>query len=207
MNCDQAFDYLTDSARRDSSALARHLAGCTRCRQLKDTLEPALDLFDDLVPEPGIGSLEGAPRATTEESIRIAEQSAARLSQRRRLSALWLRNAVRYAAVFLIGAALVFALTTMSGQHSGDSVPAGSICPWKNRAHADNANLEARNVVMTCIDCHIPPPAPADNNSALRLNSLRRSLSLALLSSDWFTTSELQPADAVLSSASWEVST
>ena len=42
MNCDQAFDFLTDSSRRDSETLARHLASCARCRQLKETLAELL---------------------------------------------------------------------------------------------------------------------------------------------------------------------
>ena len=47
MNCDHAFECLTDPARRESQALASHLATCPRCRDMADALSPALDLFDE----------------------------------------------------------------------------------------------------------------------------------------------------------------
>ena len=46
MNCDMAFEHLTDPNRRDRDELQRHLAACPRCRQMKETLEPAFDLLD-----------------------------------------------------------------------------------------------------------------------------------------------------------------
>ena len=74
MNCDQAFDCLTDSRRRHSAELERHLANCPRCRQMHDTLEPALDLFDCVVEEPDVSALVREPRATGQpESLRVAE--------------------------------------------------------------------------------------------------------------------------------------
>ncbi|MBI1310419.1 hypothetical protein GC176_03860 [bacterium] len=47
MNCDLAFDCLTDATRRDAPELAAHLATCPRCRDMADALEPALDLFGE----------------------------------------------------------------------------------------------------------------------------------------------------------------
>jgi hypothetical protein len=204
MNCDQAFDYLTDSTRRDSGSLARHLAGCARCRQLKETLEPALDLFDDPVPEPGIDSFA---RAAGDEAVRIAEQSAARLSKRRLLSTRRLRSVVGCAAMFLIGAALVYGLTPPAGHFGADPAPANSICPWKNRTHADDAGLDATRVVLSCVDCHMAPASSPENTTSLRLEALRRSFSLALISSDWFAAPRIREADAMLAPAAWEAST
>ena len=118
MNCDQAFDYLTDSARRHSPQLEEHLARCVRCRQMQDTLEPALDLFDELVPEPDLSN-----RTTTQtlapESVRVAEQAASRLlaagaqpPARRRTPVL------RYAAAAMIGAALMGLMGSINKIHS-----------------------------------------------------------------------------------------
>lgn len=45
MNCDQAFDCLTDPVQRSGDDLRRHLRSCPRCRDLADALEPALELF------------------------------------------------------------------------------------------------------------------------------------------------------------------
>jgi hypothetical protein len=197
MNCDQAFDYLTDSARRESAALARHLAGCPRCRQLKDTLEPALDLFDELVPEPGIGSFDGTAPATAEDTVRTAEQSAARLSGWQ--SASRIRTAVRYAAVFLLGASLAFAVAVTQREISDRSAPAGSICAWKNRTEAaDRDQPGATAVVLSCVGCHLKSSSQADNSSAYNFDAFRQSSSLVLLSSDLCTTFPPLESDGLL---------
>ncbi|NQV26675.1 MAG: hypothetical protein HQ518_20165 [Rhodopirellula sp.] len=46
MNCDQAFDALTDKHVRNSDSLIQHLDDCPRCRDMVDMLAPALNLFD-----------------------------------------------------------------------------------------------------------------------------------------------------------------
>ncbi len=48
MNCDLAFDCLTDPARRDCVELAEHLADCPRCRDMAEALEPAIDLLSEV---------------------------------------------------------------------------------------------------------------------------------------------------------------
>ena len=188
MNCDQAFDYLTDSSRRDSENLARHLEGCGRCRQLRETLEPALGLFDDLVPEPGTGAFELTARAAGEDSVRIAEQSAARLSGQRRWSTARFRAGCRYAAVFLIGASLAFGVGAIQSDPGDDSPPAGSFCAWQNRTEsADRGSMDARAITLSCVACHLPPSAPSENRSTQNLEALRRSSSLALRARNWIT--------------------
>ncbi len=46
MNCDEAFEHLTDPNLRDHQELRWHLELCPRCRQMKEILDPALELFD-----------------------------------------------------------------------------------------------------------------------------------------------------------------
>lgn len=48
MNCDQAFDALTDISQRNHRELCRHLDDCARCRDMADLLDPALNLFGDV---------------------------------------------------------------------------------------------------------------------------------------------------------------
>ena len=113
MNCDQAFDCLTDSRRRHSADLERHLAACPRCRQMHDTLEPALDLFDGVVEEPDLSGLvrDSRPLVST-ESRQLAEQTAARLVTAggpRLRRGNW-TGFVRYSAVFICGALVVLVL-------------------------------------------------------------------------------------------------
>lgn len=197
MNCDQAFEYLTDSARRDSSALARHLAGCARCRQLRETLEPALDMFEDLVPEPGIGAIEPTSPAATEDAVRIAEQSAARLAGGRFWSDSGFHGALRYAAVFLMGAIVALALTEVHRSRSAG----GSICAWKNRnAASENDNLDSRAVVLSCVGCHLQHTSSDDGTSMIRLESFRRAAYLRSRSRDWFRASQSLEADHMLAS-------
>ena len=45
MNCDTAFDLLTDPNGSRSSALAEHFETCARCRHMQQTLAPALDFL------------------------------------------------------------------------------------------------------------------------------------------------------------------
>jgi hypothetical protein len=92
MNCDDAFDALTDPVSANAAALAEHLAKCPRCRDLKQVLEPALSLLcGDLPAEPAMPATllqEGrekyadAPRKAflSVEAIGMAEAAAARLA-------------------------------------------------------------------------------------------------------------------------------
>src|SRR5688572_14840650 len=83
MNCDQAFDNLTDPARRSSPELSRHLASCARCRQMHETLAPALALFDHgLAEEPDLIAVRSGYSAPAGESVLLAEQAATRLATR-----------------------------------------------------------------------------------------------------------------------------
>jgi hypothetical protein len=93
MNCDDAFDALTDPEAADAAELAEHLAKCPRCRELKQVLEPALSLLcGDLPAEPAMAATppnEGrgndpaaAPRNAflSADAIGVAEAAAARLA-------------------------------------------------------------------------------------------------------------------------------
>jgi hypothetical protein len=93
MNCDEAFDALTDPASADTAELAEHLLICPRCRELKQVLEPALSLLcGDLPAEPGMPAAlpnkgRGDDRAVASqksflsvEAIGVAEAAAARLA-------------------------------------------------------------------------------------------------------------------------------
>lgn len=93
MNCDLAFELMTDAAGCGSQALRSHLAECPRCRQMQATLAPALEWLspagitdgpDSLPP-----SLDSYPRAaerrpapTAIEAVEIAQESAAVLAAR-----------------------------------------------------------------------------------------------------------------------------
>lgn len=180
MNCDQAFEHLTDPELADGAALHRHLAGCPRCRDMQATLAPALALFakdpaaPGSMPEPrptGPSALDVAsvpcdelnpptPKFLTTEAVEIAEFAAQRLSTRRTppRDQGW-RVVVRYAAVFLIGCGVVF---TIAGGRLGGGTPAAAPvrelaeCTREEAARNDLAlRLPSRQVVQSCVACHL----------------------------------------------------
>lgn len=174
MNCDEAFDCLTDPARRDSDALKWHLDLCARCRQMRDVLSPAIDLFDD-DPPPSAGEFFDADPESREsrrsitlspEALQIAERTAAELSAEgtRRQAARRARAGrfVRYAAVFLLGAMVMFAAAGWPNLHrrADGSLPAGdgaTACLWSQEKPAADSRpaSSSRDVVLRCVACHL----------------------------------------------------
>lgn len=168
MNCDEAFDQLTDPKHRDSADLRWHLERCPRCRQMQDVLAPALDLFDapgemfmesPSLPPSGSGFLSA-------ESILLAERTAAELSRShvaeppRRKS--FVMASLKYAAFFFLGAAVVFGITNFSA----DGKPAISAqptqCLWQQQQQGSNSERSAnsKSVVLSCVECHLSSTGP-----------------------------------------------
>ena len=111
MNCDDAFDCLTDPRSSRRGELARHLQACPRCREMADTLSPALAGLENAGLENawlendeaacchGAADRDAAqlmpksssPQFLSPQVLLIAEQSAAALNRRARMrqSARW----------------------------------------------------------------------------------------------------------------------
>src|SRR5262245_61246657 len=117
MNCDTAFDLMTDAEGSRSLALARHFDECPRCRQMQATLSPALDFLVETRPADGARDHSVAHSATaragrrqpivTAEALRIAQQTAIALrtrteSPRDRMQRL-AGKTLQYSAVFAAG--------------------------------------------------------------------------------------------------------
>lgn len=196
MNCDTAFDLLTDPQGAASVALESHLARCPRCRQMQETLAPALDWMqdaagaedrDDLIAA-GRSPGDRAPAFATAEALEIAQQAAARLSTRRLSSAVrYQRWAIRLAAC----AALVFAggllgRAMVSGLPVNDGNPESSVC---RRAEVATHTAGTRSpaqiqaLVASCTACHLAerPLPPVDRRGTLRVLRGSPILALALL--------------------------
>lgn len=179
MNCDEAFDGLTDPARRNSDELKWHLDLCARCRQMRDVLSPAIDLFDVREPAPpapaAFGDGESDPpdsartAALSPEALQIAERTAADLralsrrtkARRRERSGRW----VRFVAVFLLGAVVMFTATAWPGMNrkSSDSSPkpddaTACLMPPHNAEDDLRENAGSRDVVLRCVACHLRRP-------------------------------------------------
>lgn len=174
MNCDQAFDELTNPARRNSADLQRHLAACPRCRQMQDVLAPAIDLLAPGETEPADAAGGGLPAdaaggglpthaaSATAESILLAERTAAELARtkpavspvRRFVSSAF----VRYAAVFLLGVGFTFAATSIGDRPSpaSDAVGNAADCLWVQHTEQNDQRFQAGApvVVASCVGCH-----------------------------------------------------
>jgi hypothetical protein len=159
MNCDQAFDCLTDPQRRESAELARHLAACRRCRTMRDTLEPALDLFDELAPEPDMSAfVHSGPSGLSAESLQIAEQTAARLagqtrSHRPSPAGSW-RAGLRYAAAALIGAGIALAVHATVEDPAASGPVRQAQCLWQDRGAMDGLQETSEALTLRCMKCH-----------------------------------------------------
>lgn len=179
MNCDTAFDLLTDANGSRSSALAQHFETCPRCRQMQETLSPALEFLTHNEPsqEYAAGSRDGATSQAgsrqpfvTVDSLRMAQQAAGRLAaqadlpcaRRQRLAG----QLTRYAAVFAAG--LLLALVLVPDRES-PTMPAGCT----RQAAASNSPGRSAATIQTlaqsCAVCHTVAPAPAhDKKTSFR---------------------------------------
>jgi hypothetical protein len=190
MNCDDAFDALTDPAWADTAELAEHLLNCPRCRELKQVLEPALSLLcGDLPAEPAMpGALPNEGRGTdavasqksflSVEAIGMAEAAAARLASQSAPSGS--RPVVRSPGHRIGGRALqgvlcaalgglaAFCIGLLDGK--SDVAPQPSLVPGMVPAGVCTRNAvpqkatqpreNARAVILSCVACHLRDHQP-----------------------------------------------
>ena len=164
MNCDQAFDVLTDPERRLDQELERHLDACPRCRQMQAVLEPALALFEEPLPAtPAHSSFAAQAPLLSAETVRLAEREAAVL-RRRATSGRFTRTGViatlaASAALFAMGALTALGLGT-APERTVDSTPpqpaaVAEQCLWSLQEREEESG-SARAVVLSCVSCHLP---------------------------------------------------
>jgi hypothetical protein len=154
MNCDQAFDLMTDPALDDSTALHEHLDACPRCLQMYETLSPALGLFEKS-PAAAAVEYEGGP-ADTVSAVDVAERVAVSLTQlsaggRPRRGRAW----AIYAAAALASFTTVLGLLLMFSEPSGAAPLQAAECTWLDRGASDE-DLRSEAVVLSCVACHLP---------------------------------------------------
>ncbi|MFQ5732557.1 MAG: hypothetical protein ACE5KM_11475 [Planctomycetaceae bacterium] len=173
MNCDEAFESLTDPIRRNSDELNRHLNSCGRCRQMQDVLAPAINLLAPRERSPETGDWDSGLDLETEpmtrpamlpmESIRLAERTAADLARQRRSTSparrLSANPIVRYAAVFLLGAGITWAATAFTPERrfaASQAIGDSADCLWVQQIEQREDRLQAGApvVVASCVGCH-----------------------------------------------------
>jgi len=185
MNCDTAFDLMTDAAGSRSGALAQHFETCPRCRQMQETLAPALEFLtqderaDDFSARSGESpSSEAAGRQPiiTIESLKIAHQAASRLAaqaelpraRRQRLAG----QLTGYAAVFAAG--LLVALSLVPERGSEKPMPTGQ-CTRQEAARDDSLRSAdtIQALAQSCAVCHTATPAPVHDKQTSFFRSER----------------------------------
>ncbi len=166
MNCDTAFDLMTDAEGSRSLALARHLDDCPRCRQMQATLSPALDFLVEACPAEGAdepaphysatGSTGRRQPIVTAEALRIAQQTAVALraradSPRIRLQRLAGRT-LQYSAVFAAG--LLVAFTVLEIRRGAG--PGNRQCTRHEaaRKNPERTSAEIQALQRSCTVCH-----------------------------------------------------
>jgi len=166
MNCDQAFDALTDNDLRGSHELIQHLDGCPRCRDMADMLDPALDLFTDVLEASGefeasaptdnfaneySDNAEAAP--TSEQAPSTRPRTASRpwlqTSQRRAASQ---RDGLRVAAFLMLIAVMVAAMVNVERGGRNDAV---AISLPADCQRSTTTESSSDNVVAGCVACHL----------------------------------------------------
>lgn len=177
MNCDTAFDLMTDAGAFRSTALVAHLETCQRCRQMQATLAPALEFLgdlphDDVLPGPTRGpeaceTLGSYGALVTTEGLLVAQQAARDLGLRTERPVAWLKRlagrGLRYAAVFAAGAAIAFALLPNRDR----AAPGQGECTRSAVRLGDQARSadQIQALFTSCLACHGTSRAEPDRSS------------------------------------------
>jgi hypothetical protein len=185
MNCDEAFDALTDPRYCESAELETHLAGCPRCRQLEQVLEPARSLLCGELPAervPANESRDEFPAAALPkpllslEAVGLAEAIAGQLASStgksvparppvasRRVFVAALRGL----ALVLFGAMAVYCVSPRVGDHDSHALPAvmpasgpSKICTRMDLQRKGGASQNAQSVILSCVACHLSDRHP-----------------------------------------------
>ncbi len=177
MNCDLAFDCLTDPARRDCAELAEHLAHCPRCRDMAEALEPAIDLLSEV----------SAPESASADAVSFAgaggsaELDAKAIEPRRQASPLdgrltapvkpsnepawpnapWHTESQRRLQRRLVTwqilagiAGLTCVLTAVTQLRESDQLALAALPTTTECQRAEPTEASASTVVAGCVACH-----------------------------------------------------
>lgn len=171
MNCDEAFEYMTDPVLGDSSELKWHLDLCPRCRQMREVLAPALDLLapstvenEDadstvyLPPESPVGNFRDIFLST--ESLAVAERAAESLARKRKTERPKPGRRSRWAqlaAVFaLVAAVSIGALVMLSKPKDSNGFAGSNECLLMKQPVPVESMRQAgaETIIKQCQVCH-----------------------------------------------------
>ncbi|MBS0265288.1 MAG: hypothetical protein JSS02_25365 [Planctomycetes bacterium] len=165
MNCDTAFDLMTDSEGCHSRALVQHLESCPRCRQMLDALSPALDFLaedtecelDALPDSTSSHALDLHACPASAESLQIVRQASARLEYRSGPSSARTRRtwgqSIKYAAAFAAGVFLA-SVVLFPRERATSVVPTECTRFQLASAESTRSSAETLQLAQSCAICH-----------------------------------------------------
>lgn len=185
MNCDTAFNLMTNPHGADSQALEQHLAACPRCRAMQETIAPALAGMEiarqgadasaeefDLTWRRPEGTL---PTFAAKEAIAIAEQAAAALGTRTAVAFPGNARRTRGLRIARSAALVVFgglvALAVIPSLRSSAPSAQKSACRRSEAASVSTGGRTAAEVqalIAACATCHSALREDVRENGALR---------------------------------------
>lgn len=164
MNCDEAFELLTSRDGRTSESLDAHLQRCPRCREMQETLSPALDWLAWDAESPASdqrGPATAFAPLLTAQAVKIAEDAALRLPRRRSERLAWWRQFGLITAIALSGV-MVGLFSAQERPPRAESAAMGhdpllAACLWTSPGLRSSLHdPSARSVVVSCVMCHVP---------------------------------------------------
>jgi hypothetical protein len=171
MNCDDAFEAMTDLSGDRNAALESHLSRCRRCRQMQDTLSPALTGLRDLHPsrhdEPSRRKSSTAPALLSPVALQLIDLAVAQRQSLRRRASPWAQlgwwQPMSLVAAFLIGLGMGATQAGSDRPVVDDASSAQPLammawepCTWKQRDRSPAPM--ASQLVAACVECHVPQP-------------------------------------------------
>ncbi len=157
MNCDQAFEAMTDPRGAEAGRLHRHLQSCPRCRRMRETLEPALGALTPLVAGRSTPRHPGENDPASLAAVRMARRVADRLSVAHTRTKPAEQREVSRAWGYLLSAscgALVAIGALLAIQQPASSPLLAEGCVWQHRQEAFAAHTP-RALVLSCVNCHL----------------------------------------------------
>ena len=159
MNCDQAFDAMTEPTDAVNSDLQSHLRSCRRCREMAEVLSPVMVALRETAET--LDSSASERSLASQESIRVATDVATQLSIRpeRRHPRTKHRTWLHVGVAFFSGS--VLALGVAFWQPAEEAVmpfsPAMSAqdCTWQ-RHDESQQHASPKTLTLTCVACHLP---------------------------------------------------
>lgn len=163
MNCDHAFDCLTDPARRNDEALQSHLDDCPRCRDMAEVLSPALDLFGDAITETSGFTGPWSQPDDTEQNNPAPPVALPRHAARKTAAAPWKSKSKRRSAirteglkVALFMMVIVAFTVALAGVGVGERRnPGVTVTLPDDCQRSEPTDAAAKTVVAGCVSCHV----------------------------------------------------